>query len=484
MKCYDVVVIGAGMSGLTCAALLAKAGRRVLVLEQHYLPGGLFTSFKRGPFLFNVALEWTTDVEPGQSFHELLNLLEVDREYPFERLSLFKSVISAELPTSVRLPCDGAALAASLSAAFPHESAAINRFLDDCQAVQGESKRAREILLGHGIKPVEEMLAGYFEDPVLRHLLYSILGYPGARGVLLMYLLSAVCLGQIYVPVHHDHRRLAVLLHRKVVAWGGEIRYRTPVARILVEGDEVRGVALESGEEIAAPIVVAGVDGAELYRRLLADDFSTTARARSLLDREAGLSTFGLFLGLSGNAPRVPREHYGWTLLAETAAWQRDPCGLATAPLRVEFQSALHPAVAPGKSTLCAWAAAPVSAFDFWGQGRDCAPADLDQRRYAEAKAAATSVVLARLEQAFPGIAQHAEVTTAATPFTFKHYTRNRAGSVSGSSLTSLHYLKPADSTTPVRGLHHIGHWTVQSGINSVMGSAATLFYSRLVSQA
>jgi all-trans-retinol 13,14-reductase len=480
MKCYDAIVVGAGMSGLTCAALLAKAGRRVLVLEQHYLPGGLFTSFKRGPFLFNVALEWTTDVEPGQSFHELLNLLEVDRDYPFERLSLFKSVVSPELPAPLRLPCDGTALAASLAAAFPHESAAITRFLDDCQAVQGESQRAREILLGRGIKPVEEMLAGYFEDPVLRHALYSILGYPGARGVLLMYLLSAVCLGQVYVPVHHDHRRLAVLLHRKVLAWGGDIRYRTPVARIRVAGGEVRGVTLESGQEVAAPIVIAGVDAAELYRRLLADEFSAAPRARTLLDREAGLSTFGLFLGLSGDAPAVPREHYGWTLLAATDDWQRNPGGLATAPLRVEFQSALHPALAPGKRTLCAWAATPVSAFDFWGQGRDCVPADLDPRRYDEAKEAATSMVLARLEQAFPGVVQHVESTTAATPFTFQHYTRNRAGSVSGSSLTSLHYLKPADSTTPVRGLHHIGHWTVQSGINSAMGSAATLFYSRL----
>ena len=42
---YDVVVIGAGIGGLACAAYLAKRGKRVKVLEQHYVPGGCCTSF-------------------------------------------------------------------------------------------------------------------------------------------------------------------------------------------------------------------------------------------------------------------------------------------------------------------------------------------------------------------------------------------------------------------------------------------------------
>ncbi|HQG32936.1 MAG TPA: FAD-dependent oxidoreductase, partial [Deltaproteobacteria bacterium] len=53
---YDAVVIGAGNGGLTGALTLAKAGRKVLLLERHNVPGGCATSFVRGRFEFEVAL--------------------------------------------------------------------------------------------------------------------------------------------------------------------------------------------------------------------------------------------------------------------------------------------------------------------------------------------------------------------------------------------------------------------------------------------
>ena len=56
-KEYDVIIIGAGVAGLTSAALLTKAGLKVCVLERHYLIGGYIQGFQRKDFNF-VLCHW------------------------------------------------------------------------------------------------------------------------------------------------------------------------------------------------------------------------------------------------------------------------------------------------------------------------------------------------------------------------------------------------------------------------------------------
>ena len=69
---YDVIVIGAGLGGLSCAAAFARQGFRVLVLEQHRIPGGYATTFRRpGGFVFDVSLH-STSVGERYGIHNLI----------------------------------------------------------------------------------------------------------------------------------------------------------------------------------------------------------------------------------------------------------------------------------------------------------------------------------------------------------------------------------------------------------------------------
>lgn len=54
---YDVIIVGAGIGGLTCGAALAKAGKKVLICEQYTQPGGYVTSFHRNGFTFDGGLQ-------------------------------------------------------------------------------------------------------------------------------------------------------------------------------------------------------------------------------------------------------------------------------------------------------------------------------------------------------------------------------------------------------------------------------------------
>ncbi len=73
-----MVVIGAGIAGLTAAALLAKAGRRVLLLEAHHQSGGCAGTFRRGPYTFDVGATQVAGLEPGGSHARLFHHLEVE----------------------------------------------------------------------------------------------------------------------------------------------------------------------------------------------------------------------------------------------------------------------------------------------------------------------------------------------------------------------------------------------------------------------
>jgi C-3',4' desaturase CrtD len=78
MQRPDVVVIGAGIAGLTAAALLAKAGQRVVLLEAHHQSGGCAGTFRRGPYTFDVGATQVAGLEPGGIHARLFAHLEVE----------------------------------------------------------------------------------------------------------------------------------------------------------------------------------------------------------------------------------------------------------------------------------------------------------------------------------------------------------------------------------------------------------------------
>lgn len=72
-----IVVIGAGMGGLTAAALLAQQGYQVQVFDQAIVPGGCASTFKRRGFIFDVGATQVAGLEPGGIHHQILNQLDL-----------------------------------------------------------------------------------------------------------------------------------------------------------------------------------------------------------------------------------------------------------------------------------------------------------------------------------------------------------------------------------------------------------------------
>jgi len=84
---FDYAVIGMGIGGLTLGALLAHAGKKVIVFEQHYVPGGYGHTFVQGKFAFCAELHYVWDCGPGERVTKMLEKLGLDREVTFHRLA-------------------------------------------------------------------------------------------------------------------------------------------------------------------------------------------------------------------------------------------------------------------------------------------------------------------------------------------------------------------------------------------------------------
>jgi all-trans-retinol 13,14-reductase len=144
---FDAIVIGAGLGGLTAAARLAKKGRKVLVLEQHYIPGGCATTYKRKDFLMEVGL------------HEMDGLDSKDTKTRlFEELEIFENIELIKVPEFYRvldegengkldfiLPDNIEEAKKLLSLKFPKEKRGIVKFYDFITGMRGNLIRYMDL---------------------------------------------------------------------------------------------------------------------------------------------------------------------------------------------------------------------------------------------------------------------------------------------------------------------------------------------------
>jgi len=130
---YDVVVIGAGLGGLSAAAHLATNALKVLVLEQHDKVGGCATSFDRGEFTFDASLHEMAGGGPGKNDRGLFQLLKitgVDKKVQFIELpEFYRSIFPG---VDITLPGNWEGFKKTLKARWPQEAKGIDHFQIIC----------------------------------------------------------------------------------------------------------------------------------------------------------------------------------------------------------------------------------------------------------------------------------------------------------------------------------------------------------------
>lgn len=126
---YDVIIIGSGLGGLECGYILARHGRKVLVLEQGAQPGGCLQSYRRGKVAFDTGFHYVGGLDEGQSLHAAFKYLDL-LKLPWHRLDAdgFDRVTIGNRTFVFAEGFD--AFARRMSEYFPSERAAIYQYAD------------------------------------------------------------------------------------------------------------------------------------------------------------------------------------------------------------------------------------------------------------------------------------------------------------------------------------------------------------------
>jgi prolycopene isomerase len=452
----DVVVVGAGLGGLACAADLAAAGASVVVLERHSLVGGYASSFSRGPYTFDVSQHSVGGLGPGQSFHTLL-----------ERLGIASDVrvaVPGRLATIARdgselaIPNDRDGCLDALASLSPPDGPELRALLETCASIHRDTVTGalendmRALVRGMrlaGDRTFADALAPIASRD-LRVVLsapWVLLGLPPSRASFSWF---AKVLATTFVEgtahILGGGQALSDAMAARIPAQGGEVRTAVAATRIIVEAGRAAGVMTQADETIHARAVVAAVDPWSIASLL--GDGSTEPSG------EPSLSMLALYLGLrDGAAPAMP-EGASFLLAGDAeSAYRASLRGeVAGTDLVLSNPGPLD----PGTSGSMVHAVALVNGRPWF---------DLDGKVYLKRKAEATQAMLGRLEALYPGLPASIEVKETATPRTMHGYTRNHLGAVYGLAQTVAQSgARRPGASTPIPSLFRTGAWVLPGG--------------------
>jgi phytoene dehydrogenase-like protein len=427
MAAHSILIIGAGLGGLSTGCYARMNGYDVTIVEMHGAAGGVCASWERGGYVFDGCIHNLAGTSPASPFNRMWRELGAIPQ----RLTIgYPELVRVERPDGEPLVmhADLGRLRADLGRQFPHDIAAIDEMIDAARALTGvdlmgltlASPLQRLKALAHlpvlaRWGPVTlEQYARRFKDPFLREAFPSLIyDWPQQSMVMLLSFLASAHNGDFGWPVGGSGA-FAHAIERRFLDLGGRLLRQTRVDQILVEHDKAVGVRLGDGSELRADIVVSNAYGPDTIFRMLAGKYADRT-IRAHYARPQDRVEMGIHVAI-GLARDLSHEPHAFVLPldppAVIAGEQRRRLYVQT----FGFDASMGP---PGKSVIKVLMG---TSFDLW-EGLYRTP-----ELYRHEKQRILEQVIVLLEARFPGIRQQVEMSDVATPMTTFRYTGNGRG--------------------------------------------------------
>ncbi|HUY88000.1 MAG TPA: NAD(P)/FAD-dependent oxidoreductase [Pirellulales bacterium] len=493
---YDYAIVGMGIGGLTLGALLAHAGYKVIIFEQHYVPGGYGHTFRQGRFSFCAELHYVWDCGPGERVYQMLEKLGLEQKVTFRRLDPdgFDRIVAPGVDYAIGSGFERERQ--RLSAMFPAHGSDLQRYFEIIASLHKElydlpigftwrTVYAHPNRYSHIIRYLKWTLEDLFDElrfPVELRLILagqSAIFWSPPRDLSLV--VQAGGVGSYnqgaYYPLQSFMHVMKSLLRKIKERPGCRSMLSTEITRIEVADGQARSVTTARGQRFTADRFLFDGDARLSLKLIGAEHFPQAFQKK--LQYEYGPSALSVYLGLKN----LDLRRYGfgeanlfWHPKADLNEVYDDqlsnripdrPYFFCNAPTLRPHDAALAP---PGCDQLVM--VAPCK-YEFFRQLRNRSEAEyqLAKRQYAE------NIIRVLETEFIPGLSDHIVEKVVGSPLTNEFYVRAPKGNCYSTPMDPKHVnLRRLNYRSPFPNLYYVGASSCLPGFATIIHFACMLY--------
>lgn len=457
---YDTIIIGSGAGALAAAICLSQRNQKVLVLEQHDVPGGWCHSFYLNGHRFTPGVHYVGLLEKGDSSSQLYESLGIANDLTFFKMNPSAYEHCKFENEQFDFPSTLEELKERLVARFPSEEKGIHKYLTLVDNVSKQIQLIPKVrtfwdhvtipfrtkhMGKYSLFSVKRVIGWHLKDPLLKKILNIQFGDHGVPPAQASFPLHCAVMHHYFKGGYYPMGgggALVKAMTNKIKELGSSVRTSTAVAKILLDdsGKLATGVQLENGEQLFARQIISNADPGITYEKLIGKEFLSKKLLKKLHKTKYSCTSLMLFVTVDTDVRTLGMDSGNIWYMQEGEIDQ----------LFGEMQQAdlTKGDSFPGMFISCTTLKDPSSyngkhhcieaiTYINYDAFSDFKHEDFERsKQYLAYKERITEKMVNTLELAVPGIRQHILYKDLGTPITNEYYINSTRGSVYGTEKT------------------------------------------------